>query len=107
MLKRRFDCGIGCHVALAVALAGVMLAGCGKKADESASAPAPPKAEAKGYTIAVIPKGTTHEFWKSIHAGGGQGAAGIDGEQDAGGGDLEGAVSGVMIGISKFRWWRT
>src|SRR4051812_38092727 len=21
------------------------------------------------YTIAVIPKGTTHEFWKSIHAG--------------------------------------
>ena len=23
----------------------------------------------KNYTIAVIPKGTTHEFWKSIHAG--------------------------------------
>jgi ribose transport system substrate-binding protein len=23
----------------------------------------------KSYTIAVIPKGTTHEFWKSIHAG--------------------------------------
>jgi ribose transport system substrate-binding protein len=23
----------------------------------------------KGYTIAVIPKGTTHEFWKSINAG--------------------------------------
>ena len=22
-----------------------------------------------GYTLAVIPKGTTHEFWKSIHAG--------------------------------------
>jgi len=22
-----------------------------------------------GFTIAVIPKGTTHEFWKSIHAG--------------------------------------
>src|SRR5215213_1413638 len=29
------------------------------------------KAEAptKTFTIAVIPKGTTHEFWKSIHAG--------------------------------------
>lgn len=26
-------------------------------------------ASAKEYTIAVIPKGTTHEFWKSIHAG--------------------------------------
>src|SRR5258706_1776133 len=24
---------------------------------------------AEGYTIAVIPKGTTHEFWKSINAG--------------------------------------
>ena len=23
----------------------------------------------KTYTIAVIPKGTTHEFWKSVHAG--------------------------------------
>jgi ribose transport system substrate-binding protein len=27
------------------------------------------RAEDKNYTIAVIPKGTTHEFWKSIHAG--------------------------------------
>ncbi len=31
--------------------------GCGK-----GSAP-------KGYSIAVIPKGTTHEFWKAVHAG--------------------------------------
>src|ERR1700759_4332023 len=27
------------------------------------------RAEDKTYTIAVIPKGTTHEFWKSVHAG--------------------------------------
>jgi len=26
-------------------------------------------AQAQKYTIAVVPKGTTHEFWKSIHAG--------------------------------------
>jgi len=26
-------------------------------------------AQGKKYTIAVIPKGTTHEFWKSVHAG--------------------------------------
>ena len=26
-------------------------------------------AASKNYTIAVIPKGTSHEFWKSIHAG--------------------------------------
>ena len=25
--------------------------------------------EQSGYKIAVIPKGLTHEFWKSIHAG--------------------------------------
>jgi len=27
------------------------------------------RAADKTYTVAVIPKGTTHEFWKSIHAG--------------------------------------
>ena len=26
------------------------------------------------YRIAVIPKGTTHEFWKSVHAGAEQAA---------------------------------
>ena len=34
----------------------------------SVSIPQSPAAE-KAYTIAVIPKGTTHEFWKSINAG--------------------------------------
>lgn len=29
----------------------------------------PSQGEAKTLTIAVIPKGTTHEFWKSVHAG--------------------------------------
>jgi ribose transport system substrate-binding protein len=45
------------RIRLGLALAFIALAGCGKKADETT------------YTIAVIPKGTTHEFWKSIHAG--------------------------------------
>jgi ribose transport system substrate-binding protein len=27
------------------------------------------KRETKSFTIAVVPQGTTHEFWKSIHAG--------------------------------------
>jgi ribose transport system substrate-binding protein len=44
------------HLALALSL--IALAGCGQKAEEK-----------KSYTIAVIPKGTTHEYWKSIHAG--------------------------------------
>src|SRR5258708_7253911 len=44
-------------IRLGLALAFIALAGCGKKTEEAT------------YTIAVIPKGTTHEFWKSIHAG--------------------------------------
>jgi len=31
--------------------------------------PKQPDKNAKRYTIAVIPKGTTHEFWKTVHAG--------------------------------------
>jgi len=48
-------------LALALALGA---AGCSKQSAGGSSAPAP-----KSYTISVIPKGTTHEFWKSIHAG--------------------------------------
>jgi ribose transport system substrate-binding protein len=40
-----------------------LLWGCGKSGGKK-GAPA-----GKKITIAVIPKGTTHEFWKSIHAG--------------------------------------
>ena len=31
--------------------------------------PEAPPSEKKKLTIAVIPKGTTHEFWKSVHFG--------------------------------------
>src|SRR3989441_8782249 len=40
--------------------------GCGKQAEGTSPSPS---SGAHAYTIAVIPKGTTHEFWKSIHAG--------------------------------------
>src|SRR5256712_2254276 len=40
------------------------LIGCGKQSEGTRSSPG-----ATSYTFAVIPKGTTHEFWKSIHAG--------------------------------------
>jgi ribose transport system substrate-binding protein len=45
-------------VAMAVASAGL-----------ACSSGAPPSASKKSFKIAVIPKGLTHEFWKSIHAG--------------------------------------
>jgi len=40
---------------------GLAVVGCQQK-HETAAAP-------KSFTIAVIPQGSTHEFWKSIHAG--------------------------------------
>ena len=48
-MKSLLNFGLLCAVAA--------LAGCGKASEQ------------KSYTIAVIPKGTTHEYWKSIHAG--------------------------------------
>ncbi len=41
------------------------ITGCGPKTEQSESKAAGPKK----LQIAVIPKGTTHEFWKAIHAG--------------------------------------
>ncbi|HEY6599072.1 MAG TPA: substrate-binding domain-containing protein, partial [Pseudomonadales bacterium] len=47
--------------AFAIVCACVVLTACGPSE--------PSGAGATTYEIAVIPKGTTHEFWKSIHAG--------------------------------------
>lgn len=44
----------------------VVASGCGGGGGGSEPAASP---AARKLTIAVIPKGTTHEFWKSIHAG--------------------------------------
>jgi len=51
----------------------VALVGCQPAANEPS--PAVVKGGRKTYRIAVIPKGTTHEFWKSVHAGAEQAAA--------------------------------
>src|SRR5882762_2762275 len=46
------------------------LTGCGKQSAERSQREGPGEGgPTNAYTIAVIPKGTTHEFWKSIHAG--------------------------------------
>ncbi len=52
------------------------LAGCRSEATsgQASSDPAATGPAAKTYRIAVIPKGTTHEFWKSVHAGAEQAA---------------------------------
>jgi ribose transport system substrate-binding protein len=48
---------------LLLALLGALLGACSKPRE------APAKDGPKKLRIAVIPKGTTHEFWKSVHAG--------------------------------------
>jgi ribose transport system substrate-binding protein len=55
---------------LAVGLGG--LGGCGKEeapAGPAAGSTSTPAASNGKLKIAVVPKGTTHDFWKSIHAG--------------------------------------
>src|SRR5688572_22083685 len=47
---------------LLLALLGTLVAACSKSREAPAGKP-------KKLRIAVIPKGTTHEFWKSVHAG--------------------------------------
>jgi ribose transport system substrate-binding protein len=48
------------HTNAVLSFLGVFILACGKQEET---------AESTRTTIAVIPKGTTHEFWKSIHAG--------------------------------------
>jgi ribose transport system substrate-binding protein len=44
-------------------------AACGDAGSKKAADAGGAKSSGKAITVAVIPKGTTHEFWKSIHAG--------------------------------------
>ncbi|MEO6528622.1 MAG: substrate-binding domain-containing protein [Gemmatimonadaceae bacterium] len=53
-------------VATLIALAAGGAAACGDAGSKQAATAG---AAGKSLSIAVIPKGTTHEFWKSIHAG--------------------------------------
>src|SRR5204863_7212325 len=57
--------GLLCGVAL-------LIAGCNSSEPSSTSttgSPDNPSTAQKKYKIAVIPKGTSHEFWKAVHAG--------------------------------------
>lgn len=64
---------ISCIAVASLAIAG----GCGNKPEETVSSSGGVKSGdgAKKLRIAVIPKGSTHEFWKSVHAGASEAAA--------------------------------
>ncbi|MDV6031787.1 MAG: ABC transporter substrate-binding protein [Phycisphaera sp. RhM] len=46
-----------------------MVAGCKSSSDNSSASNSDSAAEGKQLRIAVIPKGTSHEFWRSVHFG--------------------------------------
>jgi ribose transport system substrate-binding protein len=50
-------------------LSTVPLLGTACKKGDGAGGPSPSASSEKRLRIAVIPKGTTHEFWKAVHAG--------------------------------------
>src|SRR5438105_14519128 len=55
---------------IAIVCVGALVCGCERKESTATTGPvASTRAAGATRTIAVIPKGTTHEFWKSIHAG--------------------------------------
>lgn len=53
----------------AVSLALLLLVACGSGESAPTGSAATPETPAHRTTIAVIPKGTTHVFWRSVHAG--------------------------------------
>jgi len=57
------------NVPLLSALLAVTLVGCGSGSKPTDAATKETPAATGGLRIAVIPKGTSHEYWKSIHAG--------------------------------------
>jgi ribose transport system substrate-binding protein len=61
------------RIAIFALFALLAVAGCARSGDSSTDSSADGSA-GKRFHIAVIPKGTTHEFWKSVHAGAQQAA---------------------------------
>jgi ribose transport system substrate-binding protein len=76
------------NAAIFAALAAVMVTGCtggdssgGTTTSTSAGTTGTASGDgAKKFTVAVIPKGATHEFWKAVHAGANAAAKELNGE---------------------------
>jgi ribose transport system substrate-binding protein len=70
---------------VAAALFLALVAACSGGGDAGSKQPSAgtTAASGKGYTIAVIPKGTTHEFWRAIHAGAMQAAQELSASGDS------------------------
>src|SRR6478672_10332471 len=58
------------RLALVLGLLSLLINGCDRGSTNSAGpTTSSSSSSGKRYSIAVIPKGTTHVFWQSVHAG--------------------------------------
>ena len=57
------------HALTLCSILAAVLLGCEDKRPTPVAAPGPKAGTSTTLRIAVVPKGTTHDFWKSIHAG--------------------------------------
>ena len=57
------------HALTLCSILAAVLLGCEEKRPAPVAAPGPKAGAPATLRIAVVPKGTTHDFWKSIHAG--------------------------------------
>jgi ribose transport system substrate-binding protein len=64
----------------AVIAAAIMIVGCGDSGSQAKNTGSGTGGGAAKYRVAVIPKGATHEFWKSIHAGANEAAQELNGQ---------------------------
>jgi ribose transport system substrate-binding protein len=71
------------RLSAAVALVLLGAAACSDSGSRNHDSGAAAAGGHRTYTLAVIPKGTTHEFWKSIHAGAIQAAQELDSAGDS------------------------
>ena len=61
----------------------IALAGCSGGAESGSKDAAAGGGAGKALTVAVVPKGTTHEFWRAIHAGAAQAAQELSASGDS------------------------
>jgi len=57
------------RVLMAGMVLGLGLTACGRREEETPAAAGPARSSDRKLVIGVVPKGATHSFWKSIHAG--------------------------------------
>lgn len=84
-----------------LAVVTMVIAGCSSSSSSSSSSDSSATSSAGGLRIAVIPKGTSHEFWKSVHYGAEQAAQELGNVEIIWRGPVEEKDTGSQIEVVK------